>query len=325
MSESENTTRRRGIFRADVLANEKLCREHYLLRLGLAEFPPCRPGQFVQVQCCRPDRTHRPRLVEWSADRPPEFTAPDLVTAEALLRRPFSLAGRRDLEGGGVELEIIYRVVGAGTLWLEQMPAGEPLSVLGPLGNGFTVREDRPAAALIGGGVGIPPLIYLGEVLAAGGKDVRAFCGVRSEHLLPLKLTGEAEVSELGSPALCAKEFAAHGIATAIATDDGSLGFKGFAPEAFERWLAERDAPADRLAVYSCGPEPMMRAVGRLCAAAGVDCQLALERHMGCGMGTCQSCVFKMRADNEQGWTYKLVCADGPVFDAKDVVWDQTQ
>ncbi|MCP4594043.1 MAG: dihydroorotate dehydrogenase electron transfer subunit, partial [bacterium] len=83
-----------------------------------------------------------------------------------------------------------------------------------------------------------------------------------------------------------------------------------------------QEDPAGRLVVYSCGPEPMMRAVGRMCVDRDIDCQLALERHMGCGMGTCQSCVFRMRADNEQGWVYKLVCTDGPVFAARDIVWD---
>jgi dihydroorotate dehydrogenase electron transfer subunit len=322
MSEGEPATRRRGTFAAEVAANERLCAEHYLLRLRVAFFPPTRPGQFVQLQCCRPRPHARPRAIDWSGDRRPQLTQADLARPEALLRRPFSLAGRRDLDGGGVELEIIYRVVGCGTAWLEALSAGGQVSVLGPLGNGFAIRDDKPAAALVAGGVGIPPMIYLGEVLSRGGKAVRAFCGVRSEHLLPLKLTGEAEVSALGSPALCAREFAAHGIETAIATDDGSLGWRGFIPEAFEQWLAARDRPAERLVVYSCGPEPMMRAVGRMCVARGVQCQLALERHMGCGMGTCQSCVFKMRSPAEPGWSYKLVCTDGPVFDAREIVWE---
>jgi len=321
MCESTETGPKRGSFVAEVIANERLCEEHYLLRLGLAGFPPTRPGQFVQVQCRRVEAHRRPRVVDWPTDRPPRLTQSDLVTPEALLRRPFSLAGRRRRDGGGVELEVIYRVVGAGTGWLESVCSGQRVSVLGPLGNAFAIREDKPAAALIGGGVGIPPMIYLGEALSRLGKQVKAFCGVRSEHLLPLRLTGEAEVSQLGSPALCADEFAAHGIEAAIATDDGSIGWKGFAPEPFARWLAEQDAPADRLVVYSCGPEAMMRSVAEISTAAGVECQLALERHMACGMGTCQSCVVRIREDCEQGWAYRLVCTDGPVFDARQIVW----
>ena len=322
MSASDATDRRRGTFLAETLANERLCDEHYLLRLALPAFPPTVPGQFVQVQCRPPTPHAPPQAADWPADRPPQLTHADLRTPEPLLRRPFSLAGRRDAPGGAVELEIIYRVVGSGTGWLERLGAAAPVSVLGPLGNGFAVREDKPAAVLVGGGVGIPPMIYLGQALSGRGKRVKAFCGVRSGHLLPLRLTGEAEASELGSPTLCAAEFAAHGIETAIATDDGSLGWKGFAPGAFEQWLAGQDAAAAELVVYACGPEPMMRAVGAMCTARGIECQLALERHMGCGMGTCQSCVVKVRTDDEQGWRYRLVCTDGPVFDAASIVWD---
>jgi len=322
MGACSGTTRRRGVFLAEVLGNERLCEEHYLLRVGLAGFPPSRPGQFVQVQCRQPVPHARPRAVEWPEGRPPRLTQEDLVAPEALLRRPFSLAGRRDRAGGRVQVEIIYRVVGSGTAWLERLAGGDSLSVLGPLGNGFDIHPGKPAAALVGGGVGIPPMIYLGEALAAAGKRVKAFCGVRSEHLLPLRLTGPAEVSALGEPALCAAEFAAHGIETAIATDDGSLGWRGFVPAALEQWLGAQPRAAEELVVYACGPEAMMRWVGSLCVRRGVQCQLALERHMGCGMGTCQSCVFKMRADNEQGWAWRLVCADGPVFDARDIVWD---
>jgi len=322
MSPSDATTRRRGTFLAEVLANDRLCAEHGLLRLGVANFPPTRPGQFVQVQCCPPDKPDRPHAVDWPDDRPPQLTQPDLVRAEALLRRPFSLAGRRDLGAGRSELRVIYRVVGSGTGWLEQTSPGEPVSVLGPLGNAFAIREAKPAAALVGGGVGIPPMIYLAEALARAGKDTTAFCGVRARDLLPLTLTGDVAVSSAGEPSLCVAEFAACGIATALASDDGSLGLEGFAPEAFERWLGARGGSPEELVVYSCGPEAMMRAVGEACVARGIDCQLALERHMGCGMGTCQSCVVRIRADNEAGWTYKLVCTDGPVFDARDVLWD---
>lgn len=309
------------MYAAAVAANEKLCAAHGLLRLRVGSFPPTRPGQFVQVRCVDPAERRERREVAWSASQPPRAAHGDFVRAEPFLRRPFSLAGRRDAPGG-VELEIIYRVVGAGTAWLEGLRPGAAVSVLGPLGNGFSVRAGKPAAAIVAGGVGIPPMIYLAEALAAAGKGAKAFCGVRSEHLLPLRLTGAAEVSPLGEPALCAAEFAAHGVATAIATDDGSLGWRGLVPDAFERWLGGQADPSGRLVVYACGPEAMMRAVGRLCVERGIECQLALERHMACGMGTCQSCVVKVRGGGERGWAYELVCADGPVFEARQLVWD---
>jgi len=333
MCPTDAQTRPRGTFLAEVLANERLCDEHYLLRLGVTGFPPSRPGQFVQVQCRRPDLEPRPRVVDWPDDRPPKLTQPDLVQVEALLRRPFSIARRRDLDGPSTgsgravvarraEIEIIYRVVGSGTAWLERLAAGQPVSVLGPLGNAFAIDQHKPAAALVGGGVGIPPLIYLAEALAACGKDVKAFCGVRSANLLPLRIGGAAEVSPDGSPTSSVVDFAAHGVQAAIATDDGSLGWRGLAAELFRRWLEAQDGPAGRLVVYSCGPEAMMRAVGEACIARGVECQLALERHMACGMGTCQSCIVKIRADCEAGWEYKLACTDGPVFSAEEILWD---
>lgn len=314
---NDKKDKNRGVFIADVLASRQLCDEHFLLTLGVEKFPSSWAGQFVQLQC-RPPSEQADRLeVDWSDCEPPRFSQPELLGNEPFLRRPFSLAGARE-KGGAVELDVIYRVVGAGTGWLTGVAAGDRLSVLGPLGNGFEVRGDKPAAALIGGGVGIPPMIYLAEALAAAGKQAVAFAGVRTEKLLPLTLCGEVAPT---CPAMCIEEFTAYDTPTLIATDDGSLGFAGFAAQAFERWLDESATPAGELVVYSCGPEPMMRAVGEICIARDIECQLAMERHMACGMGTCQSCIVKIRDDNEQGWSYKLCCADGPVFDARNILW----
>jgi len=311
---------RRGTFVSQVRANRRLCREHYLLRLRVGEFPPSRPGQFVQLQCRFLSEQSGAREVVWPDGALPKLTQPELADKEPFLRRPFSLAGRNDTPDGA-ELEIIYRTVGTGTHWLVDVAAGDELSVLGPLGNAFEIRAERPAAALVGGGVGIPPLIYLAEALGATGKRVAAFNGVETADLLPLTLVPGAEVRTDGLPTACVMELARHGAAAAVATDDGSLGRAGFVHEAFEHWLADTRAACDELVVYACGPEAMMRAVGKACIARGVECQLALERHMACGMGTCQSCVVKIRDDSDRGWSFKLCCADGPVFDAREVVW----
>jgi len=315
------TGRARAIRTGEIRENRRLCDEHYLLRLAMEDFPPTRPGQFVQLQC-RPLREQMvARQVDWPAGAPPRLTQPELTDREPFLRRPFSIAGRRD-KGRRCELEIIYRTVGAGTGWLSKAAAGQPLSVIGPLGNAFAVPDGKGLAVLVGGGVGIPPMLYLAEALAAAGRRVVAFNGARAGRLLPLTLSTDVAASPTGEPNGCVEEFAARGAAAAVCTDDGSVGFRGFAAEAFARWLARSSAAVGELAVYSCGPEAMMRQVGEACIRRGVFCQLALERYMGCGLGTCQSCVFKMRADNEQGWVYKLVCADGPVFDADQIVWE---
>ena len=309
------------MFTAEVLANERLCDEHYRLVLAQPTFPASLPGQFVQLLCRTPGEPTPPDPLKWADGETPEFTQVELVDREPMLRRPFSLAGRREGDGG-VELDIIYRTVGTGTRWLSEVSAGAALSVLGPLGNAFDIHPDRPAAALVGGGVGIPPMLCLAEALAAAGKRTVAFSGVRTADLLPLELLPGAEVSAAGSPSRCMADFAAFGADAAVATDDGSLGAAGFVSDIFARWLDGGQERPEELVVYACGPEPMMRAVGEICIARGAACQLSLERTMACGMGTCQSCVCKLKSDGEPGWAYKLCCTDGPVFDARDIVWD---
>ena len=305
MSHESTLSRKRGTFLADVLVNRRICREHYLLRLGVRSFPPSRPGQFVQLECRSPAEHASARTVDWPDGRLPRLTQPDLVAAEALLRRPLSLAGREDTPDGA-RIELIYRAVGLGTQWLAGVSAGRRLSVLGPLGNAFPIRGGRGVAVLVGGGVGIPPMLYLGEALAHAGKRVVAFCGARTGELLSPELTdvagGRAEV--------------------VVTTDDGTLGRAGLVGEALADWLDSEPAGADTMVVYTCGPEPMMRAVTELCHPRGIQCHVSLERHMACGMGTCQSCVIKIRSDPPPGWSYKLCCTDGPVFDAESVIWD---
>ena len=310
---------KRGVYTAAVMRNERLCDEHFLLVLRLGEFPASAPGQFVQLQCRPPSERIGAAVVEWAESRPPKFTAPELTGQEVLLRRPFSLAGRREVDGG-VELDIIYRTVGTGTNWLAGVREPQPLSLLGPLGNSLPENPAKSAAALLGGGVGIPPMIYLAAALGEAGKTTVAFSGVRSRNLLPLK-AGKEIPTPNARPAFCCAEFDALGAASVIASDDGSVGYHGLVGEAFCRWLKDSGVARDDLVVYSCGPEPMMRAVGELCVELRIECYLSLERNMACGMGTCQSCVVKIRDDTAAGWSYKLCCSDGPVFDATDVIW----
>ncbi|MGC9454599.1 MAG: hypothetical protein ACP5HU_07015 [Phycisphaerae bacterium] len=312
-------TARRGVFLTEVASNEPLCRDHYVLRLPVAGFPPTSPGQFVQIQCRRPVEPESFRVVDWSEERPPQLGQPELTGSQPLLRRPFSLAGRRR-NGQTDELEIIYRAIGRGTSWMAQVKPGEQLSILGPLGNGFAVSERKSTAVLVGGGVGVPPLLYQAEALTAAGKRTFAFIGAGTSDLLPVATV--AEVPGEPEPTGCVKRLADLGVLSVIATDDASLGFGGFVSDAFAQWLDRSDPSADDVVVYSCGPEAMMRTVGDLCISRGIECRLAMERHMACGMGTCQSCIVKIRDDSPKGWSYKLCCTDGPVFDASDIIWD---
>jgi len=320
---SRLSTSGRGALQCDVLTNDGLCDDHYRIALSVPHFPPTRPGQFVQIQCRRSVEQLGARIVDWPQGRWPQIPQGELTDAEPLLRRPMSLAGRRAGPGGSVELHVIYHCVGAGTRWLASVRPGDTLSVLGPLGNAFAIRDDRPVAALVGGGVGIPPLLYLAESLAKAGKCSVAFAGARTASLLPLGLSAPDDASRDGSPSLCVAEFAAHDIAASVSTDDGTLGFAGLVSEPFRRWLDGQGSPGENIVVYCCGPEAMMQVVGEICVARGVECQLSLERHMACGMGTCQSCICRVRTDDARGWTYKLCCTHGPVFDAREVVWDR--
>lgn len=327
----------RGRFDAVVEINRPLCREHYLLRLRLARgsaFPATQPGQFIQMGCRTPagEQAGDELLggeVEWSEHQRPQLKQMELCDRLALLRRPFSLAGRGDDEAG-TWLEIVHRVVGVGTAWLEHLKPGDAVDLIGPLGNRFELPKGKSLGLLVGGGVGLPPMFYLAQALRAAGWRAVAFVGAMQRDLLAVDFAPGAAISVQGEPTLCVKQFAEHSVPAVITTDDGSLGLQGRITAGLRRML-DSLSPADRsqAVVYTCGPEPMMHAVADLASAAGVDCQVCVEQAMACGMGTCQSCIVKIesheapqaRTAEGRPWRYRLACSDGPVFPASVVVW----
>lgn len=318
------TTGHRSIFACTVLRNDSICREHYRLVLGASSFPATRPGQFVQVSCrdMTLDRGES-REMDWEPGQQPPLAMDETTGLLAFLRRPFSLAGRVDTPTG-VELHLIQRVVGIGTDWLAHLAPGKPVSVLGPLGNGFELPAGNGPAVLVGGGVGIPPMLYLAEALQ--GRRAVAFCGATTRDLLPLTVTADAPAPGPDShqPLYNITEFAASGVPAVISTDDGSYGFRGFVTQALERYLDQFVASnaAEKPTLYTCGPEPMMKRVADIAIRRHLPCQVAVERAMACGMGTCQSCVIRLVAPNHpDGWVYKLACTDGPVFAADQLLW----
>ncbi len=338
----------RGQFVSTVHTNASLCRDHYRLVLRVAAFPPTEPGQFVQVSC----RDVREvdlveREIAWTMDRPPQVGDDRMLTPGAMLRRPFSLAGRRDVDGG-VELDIIHRVVGIGTDWLSRLSPGDEVGVLGPLGNRFVLPPNDGIAILVGGGVGIPPMMYLAEKLA--GRRAAVFAGALTRDLLPLTILNKVPPTG-ATPTPSIHEFARYGIPSVITTDDGSYGLRGFVTQALEQYLdqsgfgirvsgvgkdeaevrsSRNPNPETRnpLTIYTCGPEPMMKRVADIAAARNIDCQIAVERAMACGMGTCQSCCIRVKKPDPsqpplvgQDWCYRLACTDGPVFHGVDLLW----
>ena len=320
-------------FVASVHANLPLCREHFKLVLRVERFPQSDPGQFIQILCHDIDLPNSPNdeLIDWRGIGWPTVRGHELTEPRAMLRRPFSLAGRRNLQTGEVELHIIARVVGVGTAWMSQLKPGDAVSVIGPLGNRFALPSARETAILVGGGVGIPPMIYLAQSLA--GRAI-AFCGATTRDLLPLTLSREAAntTRDPTQPSLAIEEFAIHNIPLIITTDDGTLGFRGFVTDALSRYLDSVASPlAPRrspLILYTCGPEPMMKRVAQIALDRGIECQIAVERAMACGMGTCQSCCIRVRKPDPaipplpgRDWCYRLACTDGPIFRANELLW----
>lgn len=303
--------RDKGIFLAEVRRRRTLCRAHFELTLSVPEFPHAAPGQFLQVLCREPARTD-------IAAASPEFAR--ACPAEApMLRRPFSIGGLRR-PGRAVEIDILGRVVGPGTAFLDARRPGDRVDLLGPLGRPFSMPSSGHLAILVAGGIGLPPIRWQAEILAHGGVSAVAVVGAQSRDLLPISLVKSP--SSAGTPTFCAEEFSGHGVPLAVTTDDGTCGLRGRVTDALEP-LLRSGRPAAHPRVFACGPEPMLRAVAALCARHGVVCELAMERVMACGMGTCQSCVIPLHdASRESGWRYALCCTEGPVFLGDRVRWD---
>jgi len=235
------------------------------------------------------------------------------------MRRPLSIM--RAAPGPGW-IEVLYKITGAGTAALASQPTGATISVLGPIGNGFKLHAERPRVLAIGGGVGIPPMVFLAESLLA---DARA-------HWKPLVLMGSeipfpfrARPSRILVPAAPAEAIACMplldewSIPSRLASNAGYPGcYSGHVTELASRWLAAL-APPERaeVAIYACGPAPMLAATARLAQSLALPCQLALEEFMACAVGGCAGCAVEIRTG--QGRSMQRVCVDGPVFEASSV------
>jgi dihydroorotate dehydrogenase electron transfer subunit len=200
------------------------------------------------------------------------------------------------------------------------------VSVLGPLGNSFPIHDHKPAAWLVAGGVGLPPMLWLAEALHAADKRAVAFYGAQTAGLLALTMNERTPPGvDAGRAAFSCAEFAEAGTPVVISTDDGSVGFRGHVGDALAAYHEANPISSDELVVYTCGPERMMRFVADYCIARGIECHVCMERAMACGTGTCQSCVVALHDESDpDGWRYQLCCTDGPVFDARRIIWEPT-
>ncbi len=219
-----------------------------------------------------------------------------------LLRRPFSLHGINSSS-----IEILYQIKGEGTLILSKKKEGETVDIIGPLGNGFdlnNIPEDKKII-LIGGGIGAAPLLALAVKLVekyAPGQMI-FFLGARSRELV----MAEAKICNLGIPCR-------------VSTDDGSYGEKGFITRIFEEAIKNQNEKPGM--AFACGPEEMLKVMAGLSLRFKFPCQISLEENMACGLGACLGCPVPIKDSlDKDGFQYKSVCKDGPVFLASEVIF----
>jgi dihydroorotate dehydrogenase electron transfer subunit len=265
---------------AEILFNKPMSDELYHLGLLCPDIAAkVQPGQFLMVRI-------QNRL-------------------DPLLRRPFAVHRLHANHPPG-SFEMLYKVVGRGTQLLTSMQEGDSVNLLGPLGRGFRLPEEKGSVLMIAGGIGIAPLPYLAETLILSGYKgpfVLWFGGKTSADLI------------------CVQHFKDLGFGVQLVTEDGSQGRKGLVTGHLESWLTQQDELPK--VVYSCGPYPMQRSVAEMAARLGISSQLSMEALMACGVGACLSCSLRCRPpEGVEGPHYANVCQDGPVFDGEEIVWD---
>jgi dihydroorotate dehydrogenase electron transfer subunit len=234
------------------------------------------------------------------------------------MRRPLSIL-RACREEGWIEL--LYKVVGQGLKALAARKAGETLSLIGPIGRPFTAHRERPRAVLIGGGVGIPPMIFLAERLRASPEPYEPLVLMGSEIPFPFRPRPSTFVVP-GMPAgtiACMPLLEEWGVPSRLASRAGFPGcFEGYVTELASEWLGALPArEIKEVELFACGPTPMLAAAAQLARRHEVPCQVSLEEFMACGVGGCAGCAVRVRTP--QGDAMKRVCVDGPVFDALSV------
>ncbi|MBP3263076.1 dihydroorotate dehydrogenase electron transfer subunit [Pseudobutyrivibrio sp.] len=247
---------------AQIVASDKLAENIYSMLLATTASQYAVPGQFINIYC---------------------------NDGSKILPRPISIC-EIDKELG--TLRVVYRVVGKGTAEFSNLKPGDTVEILGPLGNGFPLEEGK--AIVVGGGIGVPPMLELAKELTG---DVTAVLGYRTDDLF------------------LADNFIDAAAEVVFATDDGSVGVHGTVVDA----MKENDLRAD--VIYACGPKPMLKGVAEYADSIGAKCYVSMEERMACGVGACLGCVCQSKeVDNHSHVNNKRVCKDGPVFLSTEVV-----
>jgi len=280
---------------AEVLLHDSYPGEQYVIRVTAPRMAAhANAGMFAHIQC---------------ADNLP-------------MRRPLSIM-RVDPDAGWVEF--LYKAVGAGTRALTQRKPGELISVMGPIGTSFTLDSNRPRTLLMGGGVGIPPMIFLADnlrkesqwqpLVLMGSEVPFPFNPQPSRFIVPGMADGVIATMPLLED---------WGIPGRLASLQGYAGcHEGYITDLARQWLTSLEEKArQEVMIYACGPHPMLAATAKLANEYSLPCQVAMEEFMACGVGGCAGCTVEINGDD--GPAMKRVCVDGPVFDARQVNWQST-
>jgi dihydroorotate dehydrogenase electron transfer subunit len=238
-----------------------------------------------------------------------------------LFRRPFSVFRRVPLKDGGLGIEVVYKVVGLGTGIMTRLKPGDTVDMIGPLGRGFTVDREKRDQVIVAGGTGAACLFLLAQEISNTGLPLKVLMGADTKNSLIME-----------------REYASLQADVMISTDDGTYGYHGFVTKLFEKALEEGKISTD-CAAYSSGPEPMLKALARICKTRKVTAQFSIERHMMCGFGACLACICKVdpnqvskhrdlershiQFSSDKNFGYALVCKDGPVFNMDEVIFDE--
>lgn len=278
--------------RAEVLAHERFAGDQFVLTL---KAPKCAraatPGSFVHLSC----------------------------DEQVPMRRPLSIMRAHPQRGS---IEVLYKIVGPGLAALATRRVGESIKALGPIGNGFVAHRERPRTLLVGGGVGIPPMVFLAERLREdAGTPWKPLVLMGSEIPFPFR----ARPSTILVPGMpegviaCMPLLDEWGIPSRLTSLAGYAGcHEGYVTELAATWLASLERAAlSEVEMFACGPTPMLKAAAAVARRFGIACQVALEEFMACAVGGCAGCAVKVLTPN--GPAMKRVCVDGPVFDAKSV------
>jgi dihydroorotate dehydrogenase electron transfer subunit len=290
----EHAQRNRGtifVEQGEVLSHEAWPGDQYILRIRA---PKCaaaaRPGTFIHVSC----------------------------DEELPMRRPLSIMRAVD-----DWIEVLYKIVGEGLHLLARKRCGDTASLLGPIGQPFVLHEDRPRTLLIGGGVGIPPMICLADALRNDDKTWNPLAILGSEIPFPFNqerssLTVDGIDDALRSTMPLLEQWVIPARLTSLQGYD--VCHNGYVTDLADRWLQGLGAAGlAQVEVFACGPTPMLKAVAALAARHDLPCQVSLEEFMACAVGGCAGCT--VRINTPDGPAMKRVCVDGPVFDAATVAW----